>query len=119
MTHTMQEALLDAGLTPHSRQAKAKVQALVTHPDQPAKSLPKWLTRNGRSTGPVKDFFRPLRDGKRVWLIHPSNRHYVEVISITQWNDLLAKVQLAGEDQPRKFRLDAKVKYVVTGKHPH
>ncbi len=118
MAHTIQEALLDAGLTPHSKQAKAKFQALVSEPSTSAKTLPKWLTRNGRNTGPVSDFFQPLRKGKRVWLIHPSNRHYVEVISITKWNELQAKVQLAGEDHPRTFSLSAKVKYVVTGKNP-
>lgn len=118
MAHTMQEALFDAGLTPHSKQAKREVASILAEPEHPARGLPKWLTRNGRMTGPITDFYVPLQRGRRVWLIHPSNTTYTEVISASPWGAGLAKVQLAGEDQPRKFSTRARVKYVITGKNP-
>jgi hypothetical protein len=108
MASTIQEALINAGLTSRNQ------QVLAPHPDARSTRLPKWLTRNGRMTGPISDFFGPLHhDTHKVWLIHPSNKAFSRVLSIEP-DGRFAHVLLENESEPRKFRLDAKVRYVLT-----
>lgn len=111
---TLQEALQAVGLA--DGKFPTKSQTITPEPTAPAQSgLPKWLTRNGRRDGAVRELINPLATHK-AWLIHPSNQHYNRIVAVEPIDDRFAWVSLEGEEVPRKFRLDAVVRYVLATK---
>lgn len=122
MASTIQEALANAGVITGGKGKSTKAtkatksQTLAPAPELRSVNVPKWLTREGVQDGTVRSFINPLFwNTHQVFMLHASGKSYVEVTAIVkdEQDERFAYVTLAGEDEPRKFRLGAEVRYVL------
>ena len=106
---TMQEALIDAGLAKRQRTR----QTLAADPAAKARqNLPAKLARQGICNGPISDFVDLLDAGSEVFLVQERGSVQVRAIE-PQEGTPFARVWLGDEEEPRRFRLALKVRYVI------
>ena len=116
MATTFTEAFAEAGVIERGEPTKTKTQTIAPKPDAVSREA-RVSKKQVVLTGTYRSFINPLDwNTHRVHLLHPSGKTLTEVRAIRrdENDERFVWMWFEGQDDARKFRLEAEVRYTLT-----